>query len=88
MCFYVSVSWLCFAFAFSSVLLKVCVLLKNRAQEVRDIARSTLTKIIEDLGVHFLQYVLKELQTTLVRGYQVSVAFHITQVSTDFFQRS
>nr|XP_048274589.1 small subunit processome component 20 homolog [Myodes glareolus] len=56
-----------------SVLLKVCVLLKNRAQEVRDIARSTLTKIIEDLGVHFLQYVLKELQTTLVRGYQVHV---------------
>ncbi|XP_037067814.1 small subunit processome component 20 homolog [Peromyscus leucopus] len=56
-----------------SVLLKVCVLLKNRAQEIRDIARSTLTKIIEDLGVHFLQYVLKELQTTLVRGYQVHV---------------
>lgn len=50
----------------------MCVLLKNRAQEIRDIARSTLTKIIEDLGVHFLQYVLKELQTTLVRGYQVS----------------
>ncbi|XP_006141449.2 small subunit processome component 20 homolog isoform X2 [Tupaia chinensis] len=56
-----------------SILLKVCVLLKNRAQEIRDIARSTLAKIIEDLGVHFLQYVLKELQTTLVRGYQVHV---------------
>uniref|UniRef100_A0A2K5J1T7 Uncharacterized protein n=1 Tax=Colobus angolensis palliatus TaxID=336983 RepID=A0A2K5J1T7_COLAP len=56
-----------------SILLKVCALLKNRAQEIRDIARSTLAKIIEDLGVHFLQYVLKELQTTLVRGYQVHV---------------
>ncbi|KAL1774813.1 small subunit processome component 20-like [Sigmodon hispidus] len=56
-----------------SVLLKVCVLLKDRAQEIRDIARSTLTKIIEDLGVRFLQYILKELQTTLVRGYQVHV---------------
>ncbi|PNJ83230.1 UTP20 isoform 2 [Pongo abelii] len=56
-----------------SILLKVCALLKNRAQEIRDIARSTLGKIIEDLGVHFLQYVLKELQTTLVRGYQVHV---------------
>nr|XP_021495750.1 small subunit processome component 20 homolog isoform X1 [Meriones unguiculatus] len=56
-----------------SILLKVCVLLKNRAQEIRDIARTTLSKIIEDLGVHFLQYVLKELQTTLVRGYQVHV---------------
>ncbi|XP_054430613.1 small subunit processome component 20 homolog [Pteronotus mesoamericanus] len=56
-----------------SVLLKVCALLKNRAQEIRDIARSTLGKIIEDLGVHYLQYVFKELQTTLVRGYQVHV---------------
>ncbi|XP_057596489.1 small subunit processome component 20 homolog isoform X2 [Hippopotamus amphibius kiboko] len=56
-----------------SILLKVCALLKNRAQEIRDIARSTLTKIIEDLGVHYLQYILKELQTTLVRGYQVHV---------------
>ncbi|XP_037702214.1 small subunit processome component 20 homolog isoform X2 [Choloepus didactylus] len=56
-----------------SILLKVCALLKNRAQEIRDIARSTLAKIIEDLGVHYLQYVLKELQTTLVRGYQVHV---------------
>ncbi|XP_032972673.1 small subunit processome component 20 homolog [Rhinolophus ferrumequinum] len=56
-----------------SILLKVCVLLKNRAQEIRDIARSTLAKIIEDLGVHYLQYILKELQTTLVRGYQVHV---------------
>uniref|UniRef100_A0A8C0NC01 UTP20 small subunit processome component n=1 Tax=Canis lupus familiaris TaxID=9615 RepID=A0A8C0NC01_CANLF len=54
-----------------SILLKVCALLKNRAQEIRDIARSTLAKIIEDLGVRYLQYILKELQTTLVRGYQV-----------------
>lgn len=53
-------------------MLKVCALLKNRAQEIRDVARSTLAKILEDLGVRFLQYVLKELQTTLVRGYQVS----------------
>uniref|UniRef100_A0A8C2VK88 UTP20 small subunit processome component n=1 Tax=Chinchilla lanigera TaxID=34839 RepID=A0A8C2VK88_CHILA len=56
-----------------SVLLKVCALLKNRAQEIRDVARSTLAKILEDLGVRFLQYVLRELQTTLVRGYQVHV---------------
>ncbi|KAI5213125.1 small subunit processome component 20 homolog [Manis pentadactyla] len=56
-----------------SILLKVCALLKNRAQEIRDIARNTLAKIIEDLGVHYLQYVLKELQSTLVRGYQVHV---------------
>ncbi|XP_074127468.1 small subunit processome component 20 homolog [Sminthopsis crassicaudata] len=56
-----------------SILLKVCTLLRNRAQEIRDVARNTLTKIIETLGVHYLQYILKELQTTLVRGYQVHV---------------
>ena len=54
----------------------MCALLKNRAQEIRDIARSTLAKIIEDLGVHYLQYILKELQTTLVRGYQVNGIMH------------
>ncbi|XP_051857734.1 small subunit processome component 20 homolog isoform X2 [Antechinus flavipes] len=56
-----------------SILLKVCTLLRNRAQEIRDVARNTLTKIIETLGVHYLQYILKELQSTLVRGYQVHV---------------
>ncbi|XP_068951330.1 small subunit processome component 20 homolog [Petaurus breviceps papuanus] len=56
-----------------SILLKVCTLLRNRAQEIRDVSRNTLTKIIETLGVHYLQYILKELQTTLVRGYQVHV---------------
>ncbi|XP_072511808.1 small subunit processome component 20 homolog [Notamacropus eugenii] len=56
-----------------SILLKVCTLLRNRAQEIRDVARNTLTKIIETLGVRYLQYILKELQTTLVRGYQVHV---------------
>ena len=70
----------------------MCALLKNRAQEVRDIARSTLAKIIEDLGVHYLQYILKELQTTLVRGYQVTCitcctfkfgwSFHTCSLST------
>lgn len=65
-----------FHFSFFSILLKVCALLKNRAQEIRDIARSTLAKIIEDLGVHYLQYILKELQTTLVRGYQVNCIMH------------
>ncbi|XP_043821455.1 small subunit processome component 20 homolog [Dromiciops gliroides] len=56
-----------------SILLKVCTLLRNRAQEIRDVARNTLTKIIETLGVHYLQYILKELQSTLVRGYQLHV---------------
>ncbi|XP_063164718.1 small subunit processome component 20 homolog [Candoia aspera] len=56
-----------------SILLKVCSLLRNRAQEIRDIARNTLIKIMEALGPQYLQYVLKEMESTLVSGYQVHV---------------
>ncbi|XP_060633217.2 small subunit processome component 20 homolog [Anolis sagrei] len=56
-----------------SILLKVCSLLRNRAQEIRDIARNTLMKIMEVLGARYLQYILKEMQSTLVHGYQVHV---------------
>ncbi|XP_029455579.1 small subunit processome component 20 homolog [Rhinatrema bivittatum] len=56
-----------------SILLKVCTLLRNRAQEIRDIARNTLTKILATLGARYLQYILKEMQTVLVKGYQVHV---------------
>lgn len=55
------------------VLLKVCVHLKNRFQEIRDVARNTLIKIIQTLGSRYLQYLLKEMQGVLVKGYQVSV---------------
>lgn len=50
----------------------MCVLLKNRFQEIRDVARDTLIKIIETLGSRYLQYLLKEMQTVLVKGYQVN----------------
>lgn len=55
----------------SSILIKVCVLLRNRFQEIRDVARGTLVKIIETLGCRYLQYLLKEMQSVLVKGYQV-----------------
>lgn len=61
-----------------SILLKVCSLLRNRAQEIRDIARNTLTKIIEALGAQYLQYILKEMQSTLVHGYQVTSPLFLT----------
>lgn len=54
-----------------SILIKVCVLLRNRFQEIRDVARGTLVKIIETLGCRYLQYLLKEMQSVLVKGYQV-----------------
>lgn len=53
------------------ILIKVCVLLRNRFQEIRDVARGTLVKIIETLGYRYLQYLLKEMQGLLVKGYQV-----------------
>ncbi|XP_044041482.1 small subunit processome component 20 homolog isoform X2 [Siniperca chuatsi] len=55
------------------ILIKVCVLLRNRFQEIRDVARGTLVKIIETLGYRYLQYLLKEMQGVLVKGYQVHV---------------
>ncbi|KAI5094075.1 small subunit processome component 20-like [Silurus meridionalis] len=55
------------------ILLKVCVHLKSRFQEIRDVARSTLIKIIEALGHNYLQYVLTEMQGVLVKGYQIHV---------------
>uniref|UniRef100_A0A663MTT8 UTP20 small subunit processome component n=1 Tax=Athene cunicularia TaxID=194338 RepID=A0A663MTT8_ATHCN len=56
-----------------SILLKVCTFLRNRFQEIRDIARNTLIKIMEVLGVQYLLYILKEMQSTLVHGYQLHV---------------
>uniref|UniRef100_A0A8B9S342 UTP20 small subunit processome component n=1 Tax=Apteryx owenii TaxID=8824 RepID=A0A8B9S342_APTOW len=56
-----------------SILLKVCSFLRNRAQEIRDIARNTLTKIMEVLGAQYLLYIVKEMQSTLVHGYQLHV---------------
>ncbi|XP_070710114.1 small subunit processome component 20 homolog [Pempheris klunzingeri] len=55
------------------ILIKVCVLLRNRFQEIRDVARGTLVKILETLGCRYLQYLLKEMQGVLVKGYQVHV---------------
>ncbi|XP_048124200.1 small subunit processome component 20 homolog [Alosa alosa] len=55
------------------VLLKVCVHLRSRFQEIRDVARSTLIKIIQTLGSRYLLYLLKEMQGVLMKGYQVHV---------------
>lgn len=51
----------------------MCVLLKNRFQEIRDVARVTLVKILETLGYRYLQYLLREMQSILMKGYQIHV---------------
>lgn len=58
------------------ILIRVCVLLRNRFQEIRDVARGTLVKIIETLGCRYLHYLLKEMQSVLVKGYQVGTHTH------------
>ncbi len=55
----------------SRVLLKVCYFLRSRAQDIRETARGTLVKIMEELGPKYFSYVLKELRGSLRRGYQV-----------------
>ena len=56
-----------------SVLLDVCNILKSRVQESRDVARRTLAQIGSILGAPCVGYILKELRTSLPRGYQLHV---------------
>ncbi|RDD45796.1 Small subunit processome component 20-like protein [Trichoplax sp. H2] len=55
------------------IILRVCQALKSHNQEVRDICRDILTKIADALGPNYLSYVVKELRTTLARGYQLHI---------------
>jgi len=61
----------CFVFSWYSLLLRICHTLKSRAREVRDAARDTLAKIAVSLGAQYFSFVLKELRSSLTRGYQV-----------------
>ena len=56
-----------------SILMKVCQFLKSRSKEIRVTARQTLMKILEALGVSFISYILRELNSALTRGYQKHV---------------
>ncbi|CAO3617504.1 unnamed protein product [Cunninghamella echinulata] len=51
----------------------VCQTIRSRAQDVRDIARDTLLKINTFLGVSYFQYIVKELKSALLRGYELHV---------------
>ena len=54
-----------------SVLLKICHFLKSRSIDIRNTARDTLVKVIQSLGPSYFLYILKEMRSTLKRGYQV-----------------
>ncbi|XP_050392090.2 small subunit processome component 20 homolog [Patella vulgata] len=52
------------------VLSRVCLFLKSRAKEIRENARATLCKICVALGPRYFSFVLKQMKSVLVKGYQ------------------
>ncbi|XP_065052935.1 small subunit processome component 20 homolog isoform X2 [Rhopilema esculentum] len=70
------------------VLLRVCQTLKSRAREVRETARETLVHIASSLGPEYFPYVLKEMKSTLQRGYQLHVlAFTLKSIFDALFDQ-
>ena len=55
------------------VLTDVCHILRSRAQESRDMTRKTLGDISALIGPAYFGFVLKELRSSLARGYQLHV---------------
>ncbi|EHY60146.1 U3 snoRNP protein [Exophiala dermatitidis] len=55
------------------IMLDIAQILKSRTQESRDVARRALCEIVTLLGPSSLQFVLKEIRSTLTRGYQLHV---------------
>lgn len=55
------------------VLTDVCHILRSRAQESRDLTRKTLVEISTLIGPGYFGFVLKELRSSLARGYQLHV---------------
>ena len=56
-----------------SVFLRLCHFLKSRVESIREVARSTLIKIMQSLGAKHLRSLLLELQSSLRKGYQLHV---------------
>ncbi|KAL2045038.1 hypothetical protein N7G274_002813 [Stereocaulon virgatum] len=55
------------------ILTDVCHILRSRAQESRDLTRKTLVDISTLIGPAYFGFVLKELRSSLARGYQLHV---------------
>ena len=67
------------------VLTDICHILRSRAQESRDLTRKTLVDISTLIGPSYFGFILKELRSALVRGYQLHVlsfTVHSILVST------
>ena len=62
-----------FADRLPPVLTDVCHILRSRAQESRDLTRKTLVEMSTLIGPSYFGFVLKELRSSLARGYQLHV---------------
>ncbi|WOK99438.1 small subunit processome component [Canna indica] len=57
----------------SSIIHRICIFLKNRLESIRDEARSALAACLKELGLEYLQFIVKVLQAILKRGYELHV---------------
>ena len=55
------------------VLTDVCHILRSRAQESRDLTRKTLAEISNLIGPQYFGFIIRELRSSLARGYQLHV---------------
>ena len=67
------------------LLTDVCNILRSRAQESRDLTRRTLSEVAKLVGPAYFGFMLRELRSSLSRGYQLHVlsfTMHSILVST------
>ncbi|XP_020586518.1 small subunit processome component 20 homolog [Phalaenopsis equestris] len=57
----------------SSIIHHICAFLKNRLESVRDEARSALAACTKELGLEYLHFIVKVMQSNLKRGYEMHV---------------
>ncbi|KAA8534172.1 hypothetical protein F0562_031635 [Nyssa sinensis] len=60
-------------FQLPSLIHRISNFLKNRLESVRDEARSALAACLKELGVEYMQFIVKVLRATLKRGYELHV---------------
>ncbi|XP_058078049.1 uncharacterized protein LOC131226271 isoform X2 [Magnolia sinica] len=56
-----------------SIIHRISNFLKNRLESIRDEARSALAACLQELGLEYLQFIIKVLRATLKRGYELHV---------------
>lgn len=56
-----------------SIIHRISNFLKNRLESIRDEARSALAACLKELGLEYLQFIVRVLRSTLKRGYELHV---------------